>query len=205
MGTARRNRPLSALLSGSYDQLFYASWSGDESCVKMLLGSGDTAAWDLDSALHVAPDFGHLDTVALLIRQGAVVTVNGATHGLLCSAVRADYAHIVPLVITDDAAVSTQPRLRSPLRAATYGRLDVVNPPMKGGADITPEPNIDTALYSASDYGGSYISMHLVLNGPYANAQTRKGNALQSASASGDLRCVRFLLEQGAYIDARIV
>lgn len=120
MGTARRNRPLSALSSGSYDQLFYASWSGDESCVKMLLGSGDTAAWDLDSALHVAPDFGHLDTVALLIRQGAVVTVNGATHGLLCSAVRADYVHIVPLVITDDAAVSTQPRLRSPLRAASH-------------------------------------------------------------------------------------
>lgn len=76
---------------------------------------------------------------------------------------------------------------------------------MKGGADITPEPDIDTALYSASDYGGLYISMHLVLNSPDTNAQTRKDNALQSASASGDLRCVRFLLEQGAYIDARIV
>ncbi|KAF5640853.1 multiple ankyrin repeats single kh domain protein [Fusarium sp. NRRL 25303] len=202
MSTARRNISLPAYPSGSHDQLFYASWSGDESCVKMLLGSGDTAGWDLDSALHVASDVGNLDTVALLIRQGADVNAKGATHGLLCSAVRADHAHIVPLVITEDVAVSTQPRLSNPLRIASRsGRLDIIDLPMKGGADINAESDTGTALDSASDYG-SDISTYLLLDGPDASAQTREDNALQSASGSDDLGWVRFLLEQGADIDA---
>lgn len=47
--------------------------------------------------------------------------------------------------------------------------------------------------------------MYLVLNGPDANSQTRRDSALQSASCSAVLGWVRFLLEQGADIDARIV
>ncbi|KAJ4134005.1 hypothetical protein NW765_008033 [Fusarium oxysporum] len=89
-------------------ELFYASLSGDQSCVKRLIdacAAGDTTAWKLDPALRIACELGRLETVALLIKEGADVSPRGL-YG-------------------------------NPLEnASTSGRLDIMELLIKGGADF---------------------------------------------------------------------
>ncbi|EWZ84145.1 hypothetical protein FOWG_12963 [Fusarium oxysporum f. sp. lycopersici MN25] len=91
-----------------HDQVFYASLSGDQSCVKRLIdacAAGDTTAWKLDPALRIACELGRLETVALLIKEGADVSPRGL-YG-------------------------------NPLEnASTSGRLDIMELLIKGGADF---------------------------------------------------------------------
>ncbi|KAK2478562.1 hypothetical protein H9L39_11050 [Fusarium oxysporum f. sp. albedinis] len=191
-----------------HDQVFYASWSGDQSCVKQLIDAsakGVTTAWRLDPALHPASEFGRLETVALLVREGADVNAKGRTLDVLCTAVKAGHTDTIALLIKEGANVNAQQEYwgNALQLASESGRLDIIELLIKEGADVNAHSSDATALFSASDSGHLDIVMHLVEEGADVNTQTRYGTALQAASSSGHLNIVVFLLGKGADIDAR--
>ncbi|EWY89573.1 hypothetical protein FOYG_10393 [Fusarium oxysporum NRRL 32931] len=196
-----------------HDQLYYASWSGDKNCVKKLLdasATGDTTAWRLDPALHVASVFGHLDIVELLIQEGADVNANanaGSISNALCSAIEAGHTDVISLLIKKGADVNARQwpsTYITPLEAASKsGCLDIVELLIQQGANVNAKSKYTNALCSACESGNLSIVMHLVEKGAEVNAQTGNGTALQAASASGYLDIVIFLLEEGAVIDSQ--
>ncbi|KAJ4037353.1 hypothetical protein NW756_005642 [Fusarium oxysporum] len=194
-----------------HDQLYYASWSGDKNCVKRLLdasATGDTTAWRLDPALHVASEFGHLDIVALLIQEGADVNANaGSISNALCAAIEAGHTDVISLLIKEGADVNARQwpsTYITPLEAASKsGCLDIVELLIQQGANVNAKSKYTNALCSACESGHLSIVMHLVEKGAEVNAQTGNGTALQAASASGYLDIVIFLLEEGAEVDSQ--
>ncbi|KAI7763521.1 hypothetical protein LZL87_010576 [Fusarium oxysporum] len=201
-------RPWHPAYPFEHDEVFYASWSGDQNCVKTLLdarATGDTTARNLDPALHFASEFGHLETVALLIREGADVNAKGRTHNILCTTIKAGHEDIIALLIKEGADVNAQqgPYSNALELASKFGRLDIVELLIKEGADVNAQSEMGTALEAASESGHLYVVMHLVEKGADVNAQARNGTALQAASTSGYLDIVIFLLGKGADINAR--
>ncbi|KLP20382.1 uncharacterized protein LW94_2878 [Fusarium fujikuroi] len=191
--------------SPEQDQMFYASWSGDENCVTELLDSsatGDKTTWRLNQALLVASEFGHLGAVMRLLREGADVNAKGRVCSVLCSAVYGGHKDVIALLIQEGADVDAQEGIYD--IASQVGRLDIVDLLISEGADVKSESDMATALYCASDHGRLDIVMYLVEKGADVNAQTCSGTALQAASASGHLDIVIFLLEKGADIDAHV-
>ncbi|KAK2929290.1 Ankyrin repeat [Fusarium oxysporum f. sp. vasinfectum] len=191
------------------DQVFYASWSGDENCVKKLLDSSvtrDTTAWRLDPALHVASEFGHLEVAALLIREGADVNAEGEIHNVLCTAIKAGHTDIISLLIKEGADVNAQ---QGPYRntfevASKTGRLDIVELLIKPSADVNAHSSYTDALYSASLYGHLNLVMYLVEEGADVNAQGGYyGTALCVAPCFGYLNIVTYLVEKGADVNAQ--
>ncbi|RKK16121.1 hypothetical protein BFJ66_g10822 [Fusarium oxysporum f. sp. cepae] len=200
-------RPWSIRRSRKYDQLFYASWSGDQNCVKQLIdATGDAIPWRLDSALHVASEFGHLETVALLIREGADVNAEGEVHNVLSLAVEAGHTDIIALLIKEGADVNAQHgRYRNALEiASASGRLDIVELLIKQGANISSQSSYSNALYSASLCGHLNIVIFLLENGADVNVQGGYlGSALCAASRSGHLNIVTYLVGKGADVNAQ--
>lgn len=202
-------RPWSIRRLRKHDQLFYASWSGDQNCVKKLIdarATGDTIAWRLDSALHVASEFGHLETVALLIREGADVNAEGEVHNVLSLAVEAGHTDIIALLIKEGADVNAQQgRYGNALEiASASGRLDIVELLIKQGANINSQSSYSNALYSASLCGHLNIVIFLLEHGADVNVQGGYfGSALCAASRSGHLNIVTYLLGKGADVNAQ--
>ncbi|KAF5594283.1 ankyrin repeat [Fusarium pseudocircinatum] len=185
------------------DQLFYASWSGDQNCVKMLIDSaakGDSPAWNLGPALRFASDFGHLDTVALLLQEGADVNAEVEGQTLLSSAVEAGHTDVIALMIKQGADVNAQRGSWSDAlsTASKTDRLDIMELLIEHGADVHGYP-----LHVASRYGHLSIAMHLVKNGADVNVMAVEGSALQAACEHGRTDIVKYLIEQGAHVDAQ--
>ncbi|EXL73668.1 hypothetical protein FOPG_11125 [Fusarium oxysporum f. sp. conglutinans race 2 54008] len=201
-------RPWHSGYSLESDEVLFASWSEDQNCVKTLLearATGDTTAWNLDPALHLASEFGHLETVALLVREGADVNAKGAKHNVLCTAIKAGHKDIISLLIKEGADVNAQqgPYSNALEVASGFGHLNIVELLIKEGADVNAQSEMGTALEAASESGHLNVVMHLVEKGAHVNAQAPNGTALQAASTSGYLDIVIFLLEKGADINAR--
>ncbi|KAG7412951.1 putative ankyrin repeat protein L25 [Fusarium oxysporum f. sp. rapae] len=201
-------RPWSIHRLRKYDQLFYASWSGDQNCVKKLLdarATSDTIEWRLDFALHVASEFGHLETVALLIREGAHVNAEGEINNL-CTAVEAGHTDVVALLIKEGADVNAQqgPYGNALEVASASGRMDIIEILIKQGANINAQSFFSNALYSASLCGHLNIVIFLLENGADVNAQGGYfGSALCAASRSGHLNIVTYLVGKGADVNAQ--
>ncbi|KAI1027707.1 hypothetical protein LB504_011728, partial [Fusarium proliferatum] len=181
------------------DQLFYASWSGDESCVNKLLDTsltGDTAAWKLNPAIHIAAEFGHLETVTVLIHKGADVNAEGEDHNVLCTAIIAGHLDVVALLAQEGADLEAQqPGAGNALEVACrLGRLDVIELLIKHGADVKRQSR---ALSDACSDGNLKIVKLLVEEGADVNT------GLGSACINGQLDIVMFLLGKGADIDVR--
>ncbi|KAF5976485.1 ankyrin repeat [Fusarium coicis] len=181
------------------DQLFYASWSGDGSCVNKLLGTnltGDTTAWELNPAIHIAAEFGHLETVALLIHRGADVNAEGEDHNVLCTAIIAGHLDVVALLAQEGADLEAQqPWAGNALEVACrLGRLDVIELLIKHGAEVEPRSRV---LSDACCGGNLNIVKLLVEEGADVNT------GLESACINGQLDIVMFLLGKGADIDVR--
>ncbi|RYC89265.1 hypothetical protein BFJ63_vAg7867 [Fusarium oxysporum f. sp. narcissi] len=195
-------------IAGSLEPEFYASWSGDQNCVKKLLdarATGDTTTLNLDPALYFASAFGHLETVALLIREGADVNAKGSKQNVLCTAIKAGHKDIIALLIKEGADVNAQqgPYSNALEVASEFGHLDIIELLIKEGADVNAQSEMGTALEAASESGHLNVVMHLVEKGTDVNAQARNGTALQAASISGYLDIIIFLLEKGADVNAQ--
>ncbi|KAJ9420094.1 hypothetical protein QL093DRAFT_2061867 [Fusarium oxysporum] len=202
-------KPWLRLCCPSYqDQLFYASWSGDETCVKMLLDASatkDTTAWRLDNALYIATVFGHLETVTLLVREGADVNAEVERDNVLCAAVDAGRTDITALLIKEGADVNRQQgALVNALEVASRsGRLDIVELLIKQGADVNGQSATGTALCAASYSSHLNIVMHLVEAGADVNANgAYYGTPISAASATGSLDIITYLVEKGADVNA---
>ncbi|KAF5548839.1 ankyrin repeat L25 [Fusarium mexicanum] len=184
------------------DQLFYASWSGDQNCVKRLIDSAaesDSPAWNLGPALRFASDFGHLETAALLIQKGADVNVEVRGQTLLASAVEAGHIDVITFMIKQGADVNARRESWSDALsiASKTGRLDIMELLIEHGADVKGHP-----LHLASRHNHSNIAMHLVKNGANVNEETDEGSSLQVACEHGHMDIVRYLIEQGADVNA---
>ncbi|KAF5566205.1 ankyrin repeat [Fusarium phyllophilum] len=178
-------------------------WSGDQNCVKRLIDStakGDHPAWDFGPALRFASIFGHLETAALLVQEGADVNVYVDGEKLLSSAVRAGHIDVIAFMIKQGADVNAQRGSRSDALsiASKDGRLDIMELLIKQGADVNGYP-----LYHASRNGHLSIAMHLVENGADVNAEVDDSSALQVASEHGHMEIVTYLIEQGADVNAQ--
>ncbi|KAF4947095.1 hypothetical protein FGADI_10725 [Fusarium gaditjirri] len=200
IGTMRHIFP-----SSEEDEVFYASWSGDESCVKMLLdanATGYTTAWRLDSALLVASMFGHLEIVTLLVEKGADVNANGRIMNVLCTAVIGGHTDIIEFLIKKGADVNAFGNALS--MASRSGRLDIVELLINEGADVNAREASTNALVSASERGHLDIVMRLVEEGAdvNGNADTIDGTPLHVASKNGHLNIVRYLLINGVDVDS---
>ncbi|PNP78935.1 hypothetical protein FNYG_07800 [Fusarium nygamai] len=185
------------------DQLFYASWSGDQNCVKWLIDSAakaDSPAWNLGPALHFAANFGHLETVALLLQEGADVNLEVLGQTLLTSAVEAGHIDVIALMIKQGADVNARRGSRNDALsiASTTGRLDIMELLIEHGADVNGYP-----LHLASRHGHLSIAMYLVKNGANVNVEADNCSALQVASEHGHTDIVRYLIEQGADVNAQ--
>ncbi|KAF5722638.1 ankyrin repeat L25 [Fusarium mundagurra] len=187
------------------DQLFYASWSGDEDCVKELLEGnaiGDTSSWKLDPALLIASECGYSGIVALLIREGADVNAKGRIHNVLCSAVKGGNPDVVALLIKEGADLDAQQGIFN--ISCEYGRLDIVIHLMKKGVDVNTQTDSGAAFQATlcSDY--SNIVTNLLEKGAIINAQGGiYGTALYAASWYAYLNFVAPLVEEGADMNAQ--
>nr|RBQ91348.1 hypothetical protein FVER53263_09390 [Fusarium verticillioides] len=188
---------------GEQDQLFYASWSGDQNCVKRLIdstGKGDGSAWNLGPALYVASNSGHLETVALLLQEVADINAEVEGQQLLAIAVEAGHIDVIALMIKQGGDVNAQ--RGSPSNALSIasdiGRLDITELLIQHGAELNGYP-----LYNASCHGHLSIAMCLVKNGANVNVEVHDSSALQVASQHGHMDIVRYLIEQGADVNAR--
>ncbi|RKL00715.1 hypothetical protein BFJ68_g12581 [Fusarium oxysporum] len=191
------------------DEVLYASLSGDQNCVKTLLearATGDTTAWNLDPALYIASEFGHLETVALLVREGADVNAKGAKHNVLCTAIKAGHKDIIALLIKEGSDVNAQqgPYSNALQVAIESGHLDIIELLIKEGADVNAQARNGTALQAASTSGYLDIVIFLLEKGADVNAQGGVyGTALCAASRAGHLNIVKYLVEKGADVNAQ--
>ncbi|SCV34431.1 uncharacterized protein FFB14_04898 [Fusarium fujikuroi] len=198
------------------DQLFYASWSGDESCVDKLLETsltGNTTVWKLNPAMHIAAEFGRLETVALLIHKGADVNAEEKDHNVLCTAVIAGHLDVVALLAQEGADLEAQrPWASNALQlACRSGRLDIMELLIKQGAEVNPQSSllvdegadVNTGLGMACINGQLDIVMFLLEKGAEIDVRTEGDTGLQLASEYGHLDIVEYLLEKGADVNAQ--
>ncbi|KAK2128886.1 hypothetical protein NOF04DRAFT_1245600 [Fusarium oxysporum II5] len=192
-----------------HDQVFYASWSGDQSSVKQLIDASakaDTREGRLDPALHRASKFGHLETVAHLVREGADVNAHSSDATALFSASCSGHLDIVVFLVGKGADIDARTRRsNNALQCASeYGHLGIVKYLLNKGADVNAqEGEFCTALYLASCSGHLDIVLYLIEQGVDANAQGGVyGIALCAASVSGHLNIVTHLVHEGADVNA---
>ncbi|SCN82667.1 uncharacterized protein FFC1_03968 [Fusarium fujikuroi] len=202
------------------------------SCVNKLLDTsptGNTTVWKLNPAMHIAVEFGHSKTVALLIHKGADVNAEGKDHNVLCTAVIASHLDVGALLSQEGAdAEAEQTWTDNALElVCRYGRLGIMELLNEQGADVnTPSDALSDAcsvgnlnivkllvdkgahvyarLESACTNGHLNIAMFCPERGAEVNARGRGGNtSLQLASRYGHLDIVEYLLEKGADINAQ--
>ncbi|TXC05935.1 hypothetical protein FocTR4_00010783 [Fusarium oxysporum f. sp. cubense] len=179
------------------------------SSVKQLIDASakaDTREGRLDPALHRASKFGHLETVAHLVREGADVNAHSSDATALFSASCSGHLDIVVFLVGKGADIDARTRRsNNALQCASeYGHLGIVKYLLNKGADVNAqEGEFCTALYLASCSGHLDIVLYLIEQGVDANAQGGVyGIALCAASVSGHLNIVTHLVHEGADVNA---
>ncbi|KAF5538426.1 pfs domain-containing protein [Fusarium napiforme] len=190
--------------------------------------TGDTTAWKLNPAIHIAAEFGHLETVALLIHKGADVNAEGEDHNVLCTAIIAGHLDVVALLAQEGADLEAQqPWAGNALEVACrLGRLDIIELLIKHGAEVEPRSrvlsdaccggnlnivkllveegaDVNTGLESACINGQLDIVMFLLGKGADTDVRRGRYTVLQHASRVGRLHIVEYLLEKGADVNAQ--
>ncbi|KAJ6591131.1 ankyrin repeat-containing domain protein [Mycena vulgaris] len=161
---------------------------------------------DMDKALYVASDLGHLEIVEMLILNGA--DANAPRRGelrdtALYAASFKGHEAVARLLIKSGADVNAEGgRLGAALDAAAWaGHETVIELLLQKGADVRPHKgqHYGNALQTASFKGHTAVVRLLIDSGIDVNAEGgRLGTALQAASSEGREAVVRLLLENGA-------
>lgn len=187
--------------------LVRAAYEGDTACCQALIEGGasieSTSQLDGVTALSLAAEEGHYDTVKLLVENGANLdNLDDLSLTPLTHAARRSHWDIVELLLESGAMVSfTGHRLRTVLHyAAKEGFSTFVDRLLKHGAPVnTVDADGATALHHAA-WSGSTSSVRLLLkHGADIEAVTpAKQTPLMCACQSGRLETVRELLQLGA-------
>ncbi|SCV59497.1 uncharacterized protein FFFS_14066 [Fusarium fujikuroi] len=184
--------------------------------------------WKLNPAMHIAAEFGRLETVALLIHKGADVNAEEKDHNVLCTAVIAGHLDVVALLAQEGADLEAQrPWASNALQlACRSGRLDIMELLIKQGAEVNPQSSVlsdaclghdlnivkllvdegadvNTGLGMACINGQLDIVMFLLEKGAEIDVRTEGDTGLQLASEYGHLDIVEYLLEKGADVNAQ--
>jgi len=191
--------------------LYYASFTGLESCVEELAREDsmiDAQTGLHSTALQAASAEGHLEIVQLLLHHEADVNIQSEYYGTALQAASAGgHLEIVQLLLNHKADVDIQSgRYGTALQAASAeGHLETVQLLLNHGADVDIQSGYyGTALCAASAEGHLEIVQLLLNHKADVNIQSEYyGTALQAASAKGHLEIVQLLLNHRADVDIR--
>ncbi|KAF7358075.1 Arp, Ankyrin repeat protein [Mycena venus] len=192
--------------------LYLCSKIGYTVGVRFLLAKGadinaSEGNYNKDTALQVASDEGHIETVKVLLDKGAKVEKSGYRIAALSLACQEGRTDVVRLLLENGADINAQGGGHgSPLGfACANGEIDIVRLLLENGADINAQRgSYGSPLGSACAEGHVDIVRLLLENGADINAQGELyGSPLGSACANSDVDIVCLLLENGANINAQ--
>ena len=187
--------------------LSLAARHGHKDVIELLLdyGASDWPSKLYGNALQTTSYFGHEEAVRLLLDRGADVNAEGTHYGgALHEAAHNGHERIVKMLLKSGADVNAEClEYGSPLQAASSnGHEEVVKLLLSEGADINAQGGrLGTSLQIAARRGYELLFSFLLAEG--ADIHAGSGNALLSASAWGNERIVKLLLEVGADLNAR--
>jgi len=193
---------------GNWDKwtaLHYASYNNDISIVGILLDSGAYVNKDTHSGsnpLVLASGAGNVETVNLLISQGAAVNWQGIGFTALHAAAAGNHLRVMNILFEAGANPNLESNGRTPLYiAAEKGNADVVNSLIAQGADLNMQTwNGDkTALMIAIEEGYPYIAEALIFANADLELVSEYGlTALHFAAKYNQPDIAQFLLVRGA-------
>ena len=175
------DRSVSLQVDGELASLlcFHAASKGHLDMVRFLLEQGnwkDSSITDVNSPIHVAAKFGHVDVIKVLVEHR--FDVNKLSYD------GPDHNKYAPLHV-----------------AAIAGRLPVVEYLIQQGATIDIECSgwLRTPLMEAAGYGSLSVVQHLVQNGAVIDLADVNGvTALHRATQWSHIFVLKFLIENGA-------
>ena len=207
---------------GGFTSLLFAARNGDVEVARRLLDAGadanDTAP-DGASALVVAAHSGHRDLVFTLLERGANPNASGAGYTALHAAVLTGDVEVVEALLARGASANAQVTLATkvtrngqvlmigehllgatPLAlAAKFAETDVMRVLAGAGADVRlPLKNGWTPLMLAAGAGWRYA----VWDRRERTLHKTPAFQAQMHDEAGTRDAVRFLLDEGAYVNA---
>ena len=155
-----------------------AGLKGNDEAIRLLLSKGANFDEELGNPLQVAAFLRKVETVQLLLDQGADVNAKGGYYGNALQA----------------AAV-----------ASRWGNAEVIQLLLDKGADVQAHGGkYGSALHAAARVGNIGVTQLLLEKGANANIKGGKYcNALQTAASEGHIGVIRLLLDYGADINFR--
>ena len=207
---------------GGFTPLLFAARNGDVEVARRLLDGGadanDTAP-DGASALVVAAHSGHRELVFLLLDRGANPNASGAGYTALHAAVLTGDIEVVEALLAHGASANAQVTLATkvtrngqvlmigehllgatPLAlAAKFAETDLMQVLARAGADVRlPLKNGWTPLMLAAGAGWRYA----VWDRRERTLHKTPAFQAQMVDEAGTLDAVRFLLDEGAFVNA---
>jgi len=193
-------------LGVGWGSIHAAARRGDAKAVKRRLAWGVSPngrhLLSVETPLIEAARRGHLDTVKVLVEDGADVNLQGeAWYGPLHCAAYGGHLETVKYLLEHGASLGVFEGHDKPLNsAAQAGRLHVATLLLRHGADINAQ-GVDggTPLENAVSYGHTEMVKCLLANGAQVNARAIYGRTpLHVAAWRDDAAIGRLLLEHGA-------
>lgn len=129
--------------------LKYVQKDAINNTVSRLFCNKDAVHWNI-KPLVIACKLGHSDIVVTLLKAGANVNLNDASHTPLTAACENGHCIVVKELIKARADINKSYMHKTPLAAAySMGHLDIVNVLLKAGADVNLNDGNSTPLTAA--------------------------------------------------------
>lgn len=129
--------------------LKYVQKDAINNTVSRLFCNKDAVHWTI-KPLVIACKLGHSDIVVTLLKAGANVNLNDASHTPLTAACENGHCIVVKELIKARADINKSYMHKTPLAAAySMGHLDIVNVLLKAGADVNLNDENSTPLTAA--------------------------------------------------------
>ena len=145
------------------------------------------------------------DLVRELLNDGANIMAGHIENALDIAKIVESEKKLLEVMLEQGADLNMQSRYGETalIRAARFGRIEIVRYLVEHGADLSVQDKSDnTALMWATHNRQTGIVKYLVEQGAEVNAQTESGwTALMRAARNGYTGIVKYLVEQGAEVN----